>query len=72
MVTFKLKEIDGDKKLYRYFPEGDVDREGIVCVYGDKEGEVVRQAPGDIAGIYSGHVFSQVFKGEDQGIVAWY
>ncbi|MDU3490881.1 MAG: hypothetical protein E7F64_07495 [Clostridiales bacterium] len=72
MVTFELKEIIGDKKVYSYFPEGDVNREGIVCVYANKDVEVIKQAPGDKAGIYSGHVFGQIFDGVDNGMAAWY
>lgn len=79
MVGFRLKSVSDSEAVYCYYPENDMDAEGVVS-YNRSTGarNVVSVAPGDEYLSYSSHLFNRldefnesgVF--EDGGYVAWY
>ena len=79
MVGFRLKSISDSEAVYCYYPENDMDAEGVVS-YDRLTGarEVVSVAPGDEYMSYSSHLFNRLDEFnesgtfEESGYVAWY
>lgn len=79
MVGFKLKSLSDSEAVYSYYPENDMDAEGVVS-YDRSTGarNVVSAAPGDEYSSYSSHLFNRLDefnesgKFEESGYVAWY
>ena len=79
MVGFELQSLSDSEVVYRYYPENDMDAEGVVS-YDRSTGarSVVSVAPGDEFSSYSSHLFNRLDEFnesgefEDRGYVAWY
>lgn len=72
MVTFTVIYEDASKVIYGYYPDGDKENEGQICVPSNGEAYLLKPAEGDEFGTYSYHVFSHIRQGEKTGMAAWY
>ena len=53
MVTFTVIYEDASKVIYGYYPDGDKENEGQICVPSNGEAYLLKPAEGDDFGTYS-------------------
>ena len=71
MLTYFLESNINGKKIYIYYPDGNMNP-GRVAFYEDGSMEIIEDSIDDVKGYYRGHALHGIDTSKESGTVAWY
>ena len=71
MLTYKRIYMDDEVMRYAFYPNGNLEAEGIVEFYKDGSRKMVKKSPEDFQMLYGIHAF-HIDLTTESGTIAWY
>ena len=72
MLTYKRIYMDDEVMRYAYYPDGNLEAEGIVEFYKDGSAKMIKKSPEDEFYMFYGRHMFQVDLTTESGTIAWY
>lgn len=60
MLSYELESYKNGCRIYKYFPEGEIDAPGRVVLYDDGSGDILETSERDVKNIYAHHALSGI------------